>query len=216
MEARWVYLVPCLWAERCFSHATSPPSSYWFQSTLSVNHADFIYLCIYLFAILFNRSFLIPWFLFIHNFPHSKFLIEHDPSQPFDFSINTFLEFLLNYVRKYVLSGLGQWACPGVRSVEPNSNRCGCVRAALSTGALGWLCITKAVQVSDDTFDVFMIEIIKHPLPHQLKLGFSTWKTTRRGSVWNRDVPSLDERVLFLGISYILSNYIITIPKAMI
>lgn len=34
------------------------------------------------------------------------------------------------------------------------------------------------------------------------------------GSVSRRDVPSLNEKVLFLGISYILPNYIITIYKS--
>lgn len=38
----------------------------------------------------------------------------------------------------------------------------------------------------------------------------------KRGSMSNRDVSSLDKRVLLLVISHILSNYIITVSKAMI
>ena len=96
------------------------------------------------------------------------------------------LEFLLNYMCYYVLTGLGQRACPEVRNREPNSNECGWVRAALFTRRLVMTSLYKRCM-SVSTLDVFMMEIMKYPLlhvlSHQLKLGFNTCKTTRRGSV---------------------------------
>lgn len=177
----------------------------------------FWFFCLFVFALLFSRFFLNPWFLFTPSFPRSKFLTEHDPSWPLLLLIITFLQFPQNYVCNYMVTGLGQWACLGVRKVEPNYNNA--VGSGLPLQKELWNDFLYKRYVSDRIFDELMIEIMKHlphVFPHQLKRSFYTCKKTRGGSVTNRDAPSLEITIKERAISYILPKLIITISMAMI